>query len=362
MSRFFAALFLVGAVAASSVAVAQDSETFIKPGLLFQGRWDVKEDGNPKGDGFGNDLYIKRTRFILTGGLTKYIKFFAETDISPSSAVDGKPALFLQDAVVSLQFTDKMFLDIGLVLPSFSHHNKQGATSLFGLDYMNFYSAGFPVGLVWRDVGAEFRATFLDKINVRLGMYQGVRGTHGDADPLNPSDIPRFVLRATYNFFDVEDGIFYGGIHHGKKKILSVGVAADIQPDSIRDKDGKTALYKAFAADVYVDYPMNDALEIVGQLNFLYFDRGYDGANYMAGSGMGAILEGGFRWNQFGPMVAVEWFDHKDSDDNTMNFKVGGAYWLKGNNANFKLEYGSMSFKGADRTSQLLLQFQFLYL
>lgn len=367
MRRGLVVGILLALILAPGTLLADSSSFVIKPGLLFQPRMDLVQDGNPAGDGWGNDLYLKRTRFMLSGSVNDWIGFFAETDIpNYGKAGDWSPRLFLQDAIVMFKFMKEFRVDVGMIIPSFTHHNKQGATSLNTVDYQNLYSRGFPAGQVWRDVGVEIRGIVMDKLDYRLGIFQGVRDTSGTG--LNPSELPRITVRAAYNLFDVEDGLFYGGIYHGTKKVVSFGVGADLQPEAVFDDKGKPTMYLGVGGDIFVDLPMGGDTELIGQANVVYFKRGYtpndDGTAFVesAGSGLGVILEGGYRWKAIEPVAVFEMFMSEQDGADSQNIKVGVNYWIMGHNANVKLEYGLMKTGDQDRFSQILLQAQLLYL
>ena len=366
-SLFLASFFFL---ALSSAAFAEAPEISINPRLLLQPRLELTQDGNMTGDGWGTDWYMKRVRPMLSGNVTKWVHFFFEAD-NPNFGKGGNfnTSFFVQDAVIMFRFMPEFNLHVGLLLPSFVRHGMQGAVSLNALSYHNLFSGKYIAGKVWRDMGVEARGVIGGMLTYDLGVYQGIRGTaceEGvDCTPVNPDELPRVTARVAYHFFDVDDGLFLQGIYHGKRKVLSVGLAADFQPDAVKDNAGALTNYMAFGADVMLNLPLNDRMEIAGQVNFVYFDRGYTGFGndelVDPGTGYGIIAEAGFRYLEYEPVISTEMFMSDNDGGDISNMHVGFNYWIKGHNANVKLDYGLMKTGNADRKSQVVLQAQILF-
>jgi hypothetical protein len=345
----------------------------LKVKLLVQGQAQFTEDANVTKDGWDNEFFVRRARVILTGKVNKWINFFYETE----NANFGKNGsfgdfVFTQDAYVEFAMYKELKVSAGMLLLPFSHHNRQGATSLAGLDYHNVFSGKFITDKVWRDVGVEARGILFDMLDYRVGVFNGLRGTDISKQggvTLNPDDMPRFTGRLAVNFFDVEDAFFYGGTYLGTKKVLSIGGGFDVQPDAVLDAKGELGLYKAFTGDVFADYPLNETMGITGQLGYVYFDRGYDQASTdvfdattgkttkafadtfakNAGTGMGAFGEVGFRFEVLKvplmPIVGGEWYNSDVDGKDITNIRAGVNMFLKGHNANLKLEYANLGFE-----------------
>ena len=370
ISLFATVLFL-----APGTARASDSDdASIKVRFLLQPWVQSVQDAAPSGDAFGSEFFVRRARVILAGKVNNWIHFFYETD-NPNFGKNGKwdSEFFTQDAYVDFRFYDELKVAVGLLLLPFTHHNRQGATTLNTLDYHNIYSSHFIADKVWRDTGVEARGIVGGKLDYRVGLYNGRR--HEALDDreggvvLNPDDMPRIAGRLAFNLFDAEDGFFYGGNYLGKKKIVTLGVGFDGQPDAVLDSQGNHAMYSAFSGDLFVDYPINDKMELIAQTAFVYFDRGYadsrseDGESRVLaedpGTGMGAFGELGFRYDKYQPVVSGEWFS-ADAGAEYTNLRFGLNYWLAGHNANVKLEYGLLDATN-DGKSAVTLQTQLLF-
>ena len=367
-------LFVIAALLTPASAHAADGdEPSIKVRFLLQPWVQSVEDAAPSGDGLGSEFLVRRARVILAGKVNSWIHFFYETD-NPNFGKNGKwdSELFTQDAFVDFRFADEFKVAVGLLLVPFTHHSRQGATTLNTLDYHNIYSGHYIADKVWRDTGVEARGIVGGKLDYKVGLYNGLRnesaGTPAGGTVLNPDDMPRGAARLAFNLFEAEEGFFYAGNYLGKKKIVTLGVGLDGQADATLDSQGNTAMYSAFSGDLFVDYPINDKMQLIAQTAFVYYDRGYketlgdDGAILLAedpGTGMGAFGEAGFRYDKYQPVVSGEWFSPDVGREYT-NLRFGLNYWLKGHNANVKLEYGLLDATN-DGKSAITLQTQLLF-
>jgi hypothetical protein len=370
-----------------AVAMAGDESEADKPAIkvrfLLQGQAQMTENGNPGGDGWGNEMFLRRARIILAGKVNRWIHFFMETD-NPNMGKNGNWGVktYVQDAFVDFQMFPEFKVAVGMILLPFTHMNRQGATSLNSLDYHNPFSKGFVAGNAWRDAGIEARGIVANTLDYRIGVFNGLRGK-ADSDlaadeiRLNSDDSPRVTGRVAVNVFEPEKGFFYGGTSLGKSRILSAGLGFDFQPGAALDDQGGEKMYMALSGDVFWDIPLNDEMEITGQVAFVMFDRGNDQGmdeNKLfvtdtftpnAGTGMGAYGDIGFRYGMWQPVIGGEWFDSDKVGADLMNMRGGVNMWIKGHAANLKLEYALTQTGDHDGTmnsgSQITLQSQFLF-
>lgn len=370
---FLALLVLAVAIPATGAVVWEDGDQALKINYLLQTQFTMLEDEAPKGDTWGKDFFIRRSRILLGGNICKNISFFMETD----QANYGKNGnwggqFFVQDAFMTFNVAKRAFMiDAGMIILPFTRHYVQSAVSLQTVDYHTGVIK-YPTSKVWRDAGIQFRGYLMgDKLQYRVGIFNGIEGAApagdaADAGPIvNESDMPRITGRVMYNIMGKETGFYYGGIHFAKDPIISVGLAFDMQPDAIVDADGKLAMYMAYGADVYVDYPMGVG-ELVAQANVMMYDRGDKALN----SGMGLFGEVGYRYQQISLVAAMDMFmsDAKDGDDKPVNdlqqMQFGCNFWIKKHNANVKAAM-TMTKMGntddADFVKGLIVQGQFFF-
>src|SRR4029078_7691731 len=158
-------------------------------------------------DGFGYNLYIRRTRLLvggsLFGGVLEYLfdtdfpnLFLAQNDtttdamgVMTTTSVKNTPGMNIQDAFITFKaLGDQLKMDMGYMLPPLAHNAVQGATTLYGWDYFfltfrsgnAFGSSANPIG---RDAGLQLRGLVGGLIEYRVGLFQGVRQVQNMTDP-----------------------------------------------------------------------------------------------------------------------------------------------------------------------------------
>jgi hypothetical protein len=391
---FISAILLAMVLIPATVRADDADKPNLKVRFLLQSQAQMTEDGNPAGDAWGTEFFLRRARIILAGNVTKWLHFFMETD-NPNMGKNGDwtPKTFIQDAFVDFRLMDEFNIAAGMILLPFSHMNRQSAASLNTLDYHNLFSGKFVKDFVWRDAGVEFRGLISNMFDYRIGIFNGARGigditkhkdykdkyanlAEGEVPTINnPTDAPRITGRISLNIFDPEPGFFFGGTNLGKKKVLAIGAGFDFQPGAALDDKGNNKMYAAASGDIYLDIPLNDKLELTGQAAFVWFDRGNDEnvlkdtglldySTASKGTGLGAYGDLGFRYDFIQPVVGFEWFDSDNDAGDTTNIRAGVNWWIKGHSTNLKLEYAYLVSGGADfddGSSQITLQSQFLF-
>ncbi len=365
MRRWKTIRILSIAVLISTLGFASEPNAEEKPSiklrLLLQPWMQLVENGAPNGDAWGAEAYLRRARILLSGKVNDRISFFVETDM-PNWGKEGDwtQAFFIQDAYVDFNlvrdssFIDSLDLAFGMILLPFSHHNRQSAASLNTLDYHSVLIR-FPTGShkVWRDSGFELRGLFLNKrLDVRAGIFNGVRGKKSCSSPLNPRDLPRFTGRMQVNLFDPEEGFFYGGNHLGAAKIVSLGIGFDAQKKALYagSFSAEAAVdYSAVTTDLIIDFPLNRDMSAIFQGNYFHYNRGtdlqYSGSEVsMTGDAYG--LEAGFRFKSWGPVISYEKFSPEYASARARayaeNLRVGMNTWLQGHSVNIKMEYARL--------------------
>lgn len=335
--------------------------------FLFQPQIQVTGNDSPDKTSAGKDAFLRRARIIVSGAITDRITLFADTDI-PNFGKGGNwsGSMYLQDAYLDvLLLKDKGFLNslhlaAGLILLPFAHNDRQSAATLNTLDY---HSADilFPNNStkVWRDTGLEARGLFWGShLDVRLGVFRGLRGNPADAHPVNPDDNPRWTGRVQVNFLDAEDAFFYGGTYFGAKKILSVGGGLD-----------NMTRYHAATLDGFLDYPLSADTEAVAQAAYFHYHPEAGVPTLDAASGDGFDLEAGFRYKHLEPVLSYEDFNPDvlalRPADFARNWRFGLNWWIKGHTVNLKSEYARLTTKdalgAASTRGQLTVQAQVFY-
>ena len=345
----FAVTSIAGPAEAVKIQVPDKDDMFLKINFLVQPQIQLIHDPLLDDPALMTDFYLRRTRILLHGQVSKWVSFFFETDQSNwGRKGDWTTSEFIvQDAFVDFDIAPEFKIAVGMILTPFVRHFRQSAVSLNTLDY-HAALAKYPAGSnkVWRDMGVEFRGIVAKKLDYRLAItngvpfaaVQGAAPAGGGAAPVtytNKSDMPRFTARLAYNLFDTDGGFFYSGTTLGKKRILAIGAAVDLQPGAFADDN----TYMAVGGDVFFDIPAGGSNRMSGQVDFVYYGDA-DGKN--ANAGMGLLFDFGYAIGDWQPLVAVDWFQPKDADlkGSLLGLHLGLNYWLHGHNANIKLDVG----------------------
>lgn len=334
-----------------------DEKTTLNIGYLLQSQAVVAPKAAADGESLGTDLFIRRSRIILSGSWNDKLSFFVETD-QPNLGKDAKfkltdSPIYLQDVYATFKVNDALMIDTGLILLPFTHQGMQGAVSLNTLDYHSALIKYAPDStLVWRDTGVQVRGQVLEgKLHYRVGVFNGTEGVAGQTDsagnalnPLNPSDKPRLAGRVHYSILGKENDFFLKGIYFAKDPIVTVGLGGNYQPQVFRitekDSDGNVtgehlADELSLGFDAFVDYPINEKVEVIAQAN--YFMYQHDEA---ASAGSGVFAEAGVRFGKVEPLVYLDQFTSASSKADVFGVHAGVNYWIKEHGASVKLDLG----------------------
>ena len=229
-------------------------------GVLAQPQAEFLE--NPDGESTARNLYVRRLRLLVGGKVGERFTFFLDTD-SPNlgkASADGRrcePTIYIQDLILTYQVSKSWKIDAGK-LPWRRPTTRPGGDDAPG---------SRPQPLQLHHVGAHRHAggpglrlagrgyLFKDHLEVRAGVYQGVRG-EGATKPF------RAAGRVVWYPFDARTDFFYPGTTFGTKKVLALGLWHDQQSS-----------YQATGGDVYLDVPLRGNA-VTFQANFVHLDGG----------------------------------------------------------------------------------------
>jgi len=376
MAVLMAACFVMPAMAQPALTSAPDAgvakltygpDKWIDAHLLFQMQYTATRTWDKSVEKEGDNEWVsnfapRRMRMVFSGQVAPNVTFFAETDIV-NSVVQAQKAdlsdaglkneqwmVFLQDAYINLKVAEEFQVAFGMILLPFTHHNRQSAVSLLGVDYnTTFVGNSIPQDTVWRDYGVEFRGLLANKmIDYRIGVFDGVErdmdvDNDTDAnedDNINPKGLPRVTGRVQINLMDAEDRFFYSGNYLGKKKIVSFGGGIDyMKAVEYVAADNEAVDYLAWTVDVTIDYPISPNMVIAFQAAYVNMENSTDSTAetsqaYFAQAGL--LLNGMFQ-----PVIKYETYVNEyDAGDNTISYlHVGFNYFINGHNANIKIDY-----------------------
>ncbi len=251
---------LVSAPAFAQLQINAGEDVNVKFG--FQGQFwaDWTQDANTTApQGYQQNLYMRRIRFMVGGRLAKDVTFFFETD-QPNLGKTPKElnsGFLVQDAFLEWNVRSYFALDGGLMLVPFARQGLQSTLSYYTIDIspVSTVNNSSTQSSALRDGGFQARGFFdKDKLQYRVGMFEGERNA-------NARNSLRTAGYVQYDFFATETGYTYIGTALGKQKILAI--------DGGFDKQGS---YRGFSGNIASDTPVNGGDEIGGQLQLLHYD------------------------------------------------------------------------------------------
>ena len=223
----------------------------------FWGDWNQDSTAGPQG--YQQNLYLRRGRFMLGGDLGSNISFFFETD-DPNLGKTPKAlntGFLIQDALIEWKLSNALQLEGGIMFAPFSRQEMQSTASYYSIDISPVSTiSNSPTGSsALRDTGFGARGFFLkDHLQYRMGVFQGERDS-------NAHNALRAAAYVQYDFFEPEKGYAYIGTALGKKKILALDFGVD-----------KQSSYRAYSANLASDTPVRSGDEIGLNLQYLHFD------------------------------------------------------------------------------------------
>jgi hypothetical protein len=338
------------AVPAASPFQIKVGDATVRFGLLLQPQADFSQQ--PAG-GYGQNLMIRRARFLVGGQVTKTTFFFFETENSRLGGAGATTAKVMStgfqtlDAVAEWRPKKAFNIAGGLIRVPTSRDALESASNEFTLDFNSyaFTATGALSGTGGRDTGVQARGYFLDdRFEYRAAVLSGFREV-GNRNGF------RKIGRVQYNFFDKEVYNFpsYAGSNFGAKKILAVGAAYDTQLD-----------YKGVTADVFTDIPTSFG-SALGTLTWQSLDGGKK-ITALPKSDIVTADAGLYLKNlKVGPWVRYEQREFSVTNDKESRILVGLNYYPFGNNFNVKAGIGRFSPRVGEDMNQFTLQFQAYY-
>lgn len=336
------AVFLAVALCAAEGRAAKitiSDEAWVDLKGFLQAWGQAAEDGAPDGESVGKELFVRRARLMVTGQVTPDVGFLLSADASNlGKQGDHAGTLSIQDAFGSFRLLPGLSVDAGLFLPPFLHHGTQSAASLVGLDVHGPVYKYLPVSGAWRDTGVQLRGgLFADRLQFRAAAFNGVRGKpdpSGETPVMNPDDALRYTASLRVNLLESEPDFFTHGTSLGKRRVLSLGVAGDTQKNGALAADGRREEYRAYGADVYLDLPLPEDLEVVFQAMAARWWNGEGAAN----TGVSAFVEGSFRFGRQAPYAVWERFYSDAGRSDAEIYHFGWAYYVRGTTLNLKAD------------------------
>lgn len=324
----------------------------IRFGVLLQPQADFTENAT---GGTIENFWIRRTRFIAAGQVSKNVFFFFQTENNRlGGAVNGatksNAGFQTTDAVAEWRYSKALNLWAGLIYLPTSREALKSSGTEFMIDVNSYaYTATTALaGTGGRDTGFLERGYAMnDHLEWRAGLFQGLRNA-------TSRNAFRQIARLQYNFFDTETYNLpsYPGSYFGSKKIVAVGAAWDKQNE-----------YKGPTADLFIDWPTSFGC-INNNNTFMRLDGGtfvpaLSGKSNIFVSDLGLYFKG----SKVGPWVRYEQrnFASPNSSKDEKRYVVGVNWYPYGNNFNIKTGFGQLHPAVGRNQNETTVQMQFFY-
>ena len=261
---------------------------------------DAFKQTNGDGGGFSKNLYLRRARFFLGGGIGDKITYFMLWETAnlgqPLANADGSTnkqllTFAFNDAYLDFKLNPSLSIQTGLMLIPFTRNILQSTSTYWALDVGGVsatYIAATATSTL-RDLGVQVKINAADNHFELRGMVsEGVRLgdlTVSSATPPPPpapnppparnpgKNDPRLSAYAQYNFLDPDTGYVFNGQYFGRKKIAGIGAGVDYQ--SLTENPYFATSATLFAAiPINGPDPKNGGDEIGGQIEYLHFHGG----------------------------------------------------------------------------------------
>ena len=363
------------------------SELFqIRPGMLLQFWAQGSQDSVPHANGdagdFTKNLYLRRARFYMYGGISTNINFFMlwetgnlglATPNADGTVNKNFTTFAFNDAWLDFKFSPNVSVQAGLMLIPFTRNILQSTGTYWAID-IGAVSASYIAATqtsTLRDTGLQLKINGADNHFEFRGMVsQGIKVPDTEPAGRGPGkNDPRLTAFAQYNVFDGDTGYVFNGQYFGRKKIA--GLAAGVDYQSIKGDNP----YFATSATAFAAIPVHGADakngddEFGGQVEFLHFHGGGAAPASALGKRNDVLVEAGY-YNKGAKLSVFGKFEGAFLDDvvsgvanpgSTRQFGGGLKYFLAEAIANITLQYSVTQFPNAlpmTRNSANLIQLQ----
>jgi hypothetical protein len=336
------------------------------------------------GEGDTSEFNFRRNRIALMGaygphfGLYVQTEFNEDNNINPLSVSDGNNSDFqILDAVMRFRHSDNFNIWLGKFKYNFSRENLESCEDPLTLDRSVLIRAPL-ASEGTRDKGIAVWGNLFDKkFQYRLDAMNG----RNDATSAPDSDF-RYGARVHLSLLDPESGYGYKGTYMGKKKVLTIGGAYQMEKDvAYSDTVAQSGAvdYEAWTVDLFFEYPVEamGTFTVSGAYADYDLDDAYQGANPdpltigFNGEKNGGYVKVGYML----PNLPLQFFARAENwsfaqigtiVDQEIDWYGGGFnYYFRGQNLKLTMELSEVDFdeEGADTedfttlTAQLQLIF-----
>jgi hypothetical protein len=314
------------------------------------------------------DFNFRRNRIALMGaykGLGVYFQteYNEDSNIGAFNVTDGADGNFrVIDAQIRYKFNDAVQVRMGKYKYNFSRENLEACEAPLTLDRSVMIRAPF---VETRDKGITLWGNlFNDVFQYRLDAMNG----RSDAVSAPDSNF-RYGARAHVTFLDGETGYGYKGTYMGKKKVITLGAAYQVENDiayaDCANKQDEVD-YKAWTVDLFAEYPVDGVGTFIFSTAYMDYDLddAYEGADPDAGViGVNGEKNGGYTKVAYMlPNLPLQFFVRAENwsfaemdgvYDQEVDWYGGGVnYYVRGQNLKFTVEYSTVDFDEETSTAE----------
>jgi hypothetical protein len=218
------------------------------------------------------DTFLRRNRLTFSGQYNDSVGYYAQLEAGGDSRNgNDNRSVFYRDAYITLDYSDSTRFIVGRFKNTFSRENLEACLEPLTLDRAEVISYT-PFGST-RDTGIAIWGNFADAaFQYRFMIADGREGEE------TARDLPRFTARFHWSPLDPEYDYGYRGTYLGSKRVFTVGIAYDFQPDvAYANFSARTNAvdYTGMTADIFWEQPTSSGTYT---LSAAYFDYDTDNA------------------------------------------------------------------------------------
>ncbi len=348
-------------VAQAQVAIKVSDTVNMKFGMQIQGWADFNQDTAT--NGYIDNLFIRRVRFLAAGQVAPDVTFFFMTDNpnlgkAPKSLGTG---FITQDALLTWKIADAFRIEGGEFIVPLSRAGLSSTVQFFSLDISatatQFAGPSGTNGL--RDTGFQARGYLFDRgqLEYRVAVTQGLRNAAVAGVDGGSRNSFRTTAFLNYNFFETENGYVLGGTNLGKKKMLNLSGGVDTQ-----------STYSAYSGNLFTTLPVGKGGEIGGQAQWTH----YDGGTWIPANGLPRqndyLVEAAFLIPDSKVQPFAKWETQKFSDvypvsKDISRWGVGLNYYVAKQNLKLTAQYLRITPDASTipSTNEFTIQLQLFY-
>lgn len=309
-----------------------------------------------------NEFNFRRNRIALLGAMGDKIGLYVQTEfrednnIGPLDVTDGNNSDFeILDAQLRFTYNPMLQVRVGKFKYNLTRENLEECEGPLTLDRSLYIRAPLVDGT--RDKGVAVFGNIAD------GLFQyraDIMNGRNDSESA-PDSAMRYSVRGHLSLGDAESEYGYKGTYLGKKKVLTLGAAYQMESDiAYADIVAKTGAvdYQAYTFDIFAEYPVEAVGIFTASAAYADYDLddAYKGANPDAGViGLNGEKNGGYvKVAYMLPNLPLQFFARgeqwsfsrlKNVYDQEINWYGGGLnYYIIGQDLKLTVEYAVTDF------------------